>query len=112
MTYEVEQSEESYAELMSQAQAMMARAEQIRRAQKVGVIAEIKEKMKLFGITAEELGDTGGARKKAVGSKAKAEPKYRGPNGEPWSGGPGRRPDWVKAAVAAGEDLEKYRIQS
>ncbi len=137
---------ESYEELMSQAQALLAQAEQIRKSQKASVIAEIKEKMKTFGITAEELGDTGGTRKKVAGSKAKSEPKYRGPNGEPWSGGPGRRPGaagrkgaghnprpapnsraprgrpgrggrgrrpgWVKAVVAAGEDLENYRIQS
>ena len=103
---------ESYEELMSQAQALLAQAEQIRKSQKASVIAEIKEKMKTFGITAEELGDTGAARKKVAGSKAKSEPKYRGPNGEPWSGGPGRRPDWVKAVVGAGEDLENYRIQS
>ena len=110
MTDEVNQAEESYAELMSQAQAMMARAEQIRKAQKAGVIAEIKEKMKAFGITAEELGSVGTPRKNAAGTKAKSEPKYKGPNGEPWSGGPGRRPDWVKAALAAGEDIEQYRI--
>lgn len=111
MSYEVDQqSEESYEELMGKAQAIMARAERIRRAQKAGVIAEIREKMNVFGITAEELGAAGTSRKGAAGAKAKAEPKYRGPNGELWSGGPGRRPDWVKAVAAAGGDIEQYRI--
>jgi DNA-binding protein H-NS len=33
--------------------------------------------------------------------------KYRGPNGEVWGGGLGRKPDWVNAL---GADIEKYRV--
>lgn len=42
--------------------------------------------------------------------KSKAEPKYRGPNGELWSGGPGRKPQWVREVVQAGKSIEEYRI--
>jgi DNA-binding protein H-NS len=99
----------SYSELISQAQALMQQAEQVRKQELSNVIADIKAKMAEYGITLEDLG--GSARKGAGGkSKAKAPAKYRGPNGELWSGGPGRKPDWVKAALAAGNDIESFRI--
>lgn len=97
----------SYSELMSQAQALMAQAEQVRKQELAQVIADIKARMKEYGITIEDLGAAPG--RKAAG-KAKAAAKYRGPNGELWSGGPGRKPDWVKAALAAGKDIESFRI--
>lgn len=98
----------SYAELISQAEALMQQAEQVRKQELANVIADIKAKMKEYGITVEDL--SGGAARKATGSKSKAPAKYRGPNGELWSGGPGRKPDWVKAALAAGKDIESFRI--
>lgn len=36
-------------------------------------------------------------------------PKYRGPNGELWTGR-GRTPKWAERAMANGEDLKKYLI--
>lgn len=103
----------TYTELVSQAQALMAQAEQVRKQELAQVIADIKAKMKEYGITVEDLSGSP-ARKAATGksggSKAKAPAKYRGPNGELWSGGPGRKPDWVKAALAAGKNIESFRI--
>lgn len=101
----------SYSDLVSQAEALMAQAEQVRQQELSSVLADIKAKMKQYGITVEDLG--GVARKssgKAASSKVKAPAKYRGPNGELWSGGPGRKPDWVKSVVAAGKDIESFRI--
>ncbi len=98
----------SYAELINQAQALMAQAEQVRKQELVNVIADIKAKMKEYGITVEDLGGSSG-RKPGV-SKAKNPAKYRGPNGEMWSGGPGRKPEWVKTVLAAGKNIEDFRI--
>lgn len=94
-----------YNELVQQAQALMAQAEKVRKDELAAVINEIKEKMKAHGITVADLGGVG---KKS--SKAKAPAKYSSPNGETWSGGPGRKPAWVKAILDAGGDIEKYRI--
>jgi DNA-binding protein H-NS len=99
----------TYSELVNQAQALMAQAEQVRKQELADVIADIKAKMKAYGITVADLG--GAARKPAAGrSKSKAPAKYRGPNGELWSGGPGRKPDWVKSALASGKNIEDFRI--
>ncbi|MFM6985252.1 MAG: H-NS family nucleoid-associated regulatory protein [Hydrogenophaga sp.] len=101
----------TYSELMAQAQALMAQAEQARKDELSGVIADIKSKMKQYGLTVADLGGAaaGGTRKPAK-SKSAAPAKYRGPNGELWAGGPGRKPEWVRAVLAAGKSVEDYRI--
>ena len=101
----------TYSELMAQAQALMAQAEQARKAELAAVIADIKAKMKEYGITAADLGSAGaGGRKAGKSSKPAAPAKYRGPQGELWAGGPGRKPEWVRAVLAAGKSIEDYRI--
>lgn len=99
----------SYSELMAQAQNLMAQAEQARKDELASVIADIKAKMKQFGITAADLGGTSGAKKTGK-AKSGAPAKYRGPNGELWAGGPGRKPEWVRAVLASGKSLDSYLI--
>ena len=99
----------TYSDLVSQAKALMAQAEQVRKQELSSVIADIKAKMAQYGITVQDLGGTG-RKSKGGASKAKAPAKYKGPNGELWSGGAGRKPDWVKQAIAAGKDIESFRI--
>jgi DNA-binding protein H-NS len=94
----------SYDDLMQQAKALMEHAESLRKAELADVIADIKAKMKEYGITVSDLG--GVPSKK----KASANAKYRGPNGEVWAGGAGRKPDWIREVMAAGGDIERYRI--
>ena len=100
----------TYTELMAQAQALMTQAEQARKNELSSAIADIKAKMKQYGITVSDLGGTSGGAKKAAKSKSKAAPKYRGPNGELWAGGPGRKPEWVRAVLASGKSIESFRI--
>lgn len=99
----------TYSELMAQAQSLMAQAEQARKDELASVIADIKGKMKQYGITVADLGTTAGG-KKAGKSKSGAPAKYRGPNGELWAGGPGRKPEWVRAVLAKGESLDAFLI--
>lgn len=104
----------TYSELMAQAQQLMAQAEQARKNELAGAIADIRARMKQYGITAADLGaSAGGSVKQRAGkskSKSSAPAKYRGPNGELWAGGPGRKPEWVRAVLAAGKSVEDYRI--
>lgn len=99
----------TYSELMAQAQSLMAQAEQARKDELSAVIADIRAKMKQFGITAADLGAPA-AGKKAGKSKSSAPAKFRGPNGELWAGGPGRKPEWVRAALAAGKNMDDFLI--
>ena len=101
----------TYSDLINQAQALMAQAEQVRKQELAAVIADIKAKMKEYGITVADLGGAASAGRKAAKPKADArEAKYRGPNGETWAGGLGRKPEWVRALLAAGKNIEDFRI--
>ena len=96
----------TYAELKAQAENLLAQAEQMRKQELANVIAGIKATMKEHGITLEDLG----APARKASARVKAPAKYKGPNGELWSGGPGRKPEWVRALQAAGQNIETYRI--
>lgn len=109
----------TYIELKEQAEKLMAQAEQLRQKETEDAIADIKAKMQAYGITPQDLGFTGtgggGGRgpRKANSSAAKpaSKARYRGPNGETWSGGRGRKPQWVVQALASGKKLEEFEIR-
>ena len=102
----------TYLELKEQAERLLAQAEEMREQEIAGAIADIKEKMRLYGLTAEDLGlgRPGGGRAPR-GKAAAAAIKYRGPNGETWSGGRGRKPQWVSQALQQGHKLEEFAVK-
>ena len=74
----------------------------------------MRKKIAEYGLTASDLklSARGGSVKRGnavPGSKAAA--KYRGPSGETWSGGRGRKPRWVTEALAAGKSLSEFEIK-
>jgi len=98
----------TYLELKQKAEKLMQEAEQMRVKELNDVIAELKEKINAYGLTAQDLGLTGATkRRKAPGTKAPTV-KYRGPDGQTWSGGRGRKPRWVMDALAQGKKLEDF----
>lgn len=99
----------TYIELMEKAQQLMAEAEQVRQKEIDSVIADIRQKMEAYGLTAQDIGGSAAPRKRAAG-KSKAAVKYRGPNGETWSGGRGRKPRWVQEALKAGKKIEDFAV--
>ena len=99
----------TYLELKQKAEKLMAEAEEMRQKEIDDVVAEIRDKMKTYGLTAKDIGGAPG-RKRASSGTPKAA-KYRGPNGETWSGGRGRKPRWVTEALAKGKKLEDFEIK-
>lgn len=103
----------TYLELRRQAEKLMAEAEQLRQKEIDDAIADIKAKMEMYGLTVDDLGARRGrpAGKKSTKTASKAKSvKYRGPNGETWSGGRGRRPEWVQKLLKSGKKLEDYAV--
>lgn len=102
----------TYLELKEQAEKLLAEAERMREQEVADAIADVRRKIELYGLTAADLGFArsgpgGGGRK-----PAKAAPvKYRGPNGETWSGGRGRKPQWVTQALQEGRDIEEFAVK-
>jgi DNA-binding protein H-NS len=70
-----------------------------------GVIAQVRATIREFGLTSSQLFGAG----RSAGAKKGKTVAYRDANGNTWSGGRGRVPDWVKAVRSSGGDMEKYR---
>lgn len=104
------------AHIQAQIAELTRQAEEIKSKQKQGVIAEIKEKIALYGLTARDLGldissqPLRGSRSSEV-KRSKAEPMYQDVQGNTWSGSRGRRPAWVLRIMEEGGNIEDYRIQ-
>jgi DNA-binding protein H-NS len=118
-------------EIQNQIEKLTKQANEIKAREFDKTIQEILAKMTAFGITLKDLkpGKAGnGTRRKtskASGSaltKAAAKPpskkagsvvgaKFKGPNGESWSGR-GLTPRWLSALVASGRSKEEFAIKS
>lgn len=103
----------TYLELKEQAEKLLAEAERMREQEIADAIAEIKRKIELYGLTAADLGlaKSGGPGARPKSAKSSAV-KYRGPNGETWSGGRGRKPQWVTEALQQGRSLEEFAVKN
>lgn len=104
----------TYLELKEQAEKLLAQAEKVREQEIADTIADIKRKIEAYGLTAADLGlakgPGGPGASRAKGPKSAI--KYRGPNGEPWSGGRGRKPQWVVEALKSGRNLEEFAVKT
>jgi len=101
----------SLIDIQNQIAALQKQAEQIKAQEFEIAVQEIKEKMAAYGITLADLqGVKGRARKAASGKTGVPAPvKFRGPNGETWSGR-GLMPRWLSALVAQGNSKDKYAV--
>lgn len=107
----------TYLELVAQAEKLMQEAEQVRQKEIDDVIADIKEKIRSYGLTAQDLGLAAsgpGRRGRPAGksnSGGKSGALYRGPEGQTWGGGRGRKPQWVMEALKSGKTLDDLRVK-
>jgi DNA-binding protein H-NS len=94
-----------YAELKAQIAKLQAQADEARRAELATVIADIRQKIAEFGLSATDLGFPQGARRGRPPKKAPLPPKYRDPkSGATWSGR-GKPPKWI-----AGKNRDRFVI--
>jgi DNA-binding protein H-NS len=112
-------------ELQGQIEKLQKQANDIKAREFDKTVADIKAKMTAFGITAKDLTakkTVGKGKDKAVkavravkavvGTKKVGKPveaKFRGPNGESWSGR-GLMPKWMKALVADGKSKQDFAV--
>lgn len=117
-------SYEEFQKLQDQIAKLQAQSKAMHEALLADEIKAIKAKIKELGLKPRDLfsaavlsgeGDAapmtmGEKIAKVAKTKEPGEVKYRGPNGETWGGGRGRKPGWVQAIVDAGGDIEKYKV--
>jgi DNA-binding protein H-NS len=103
---------QSYKQIQKQIETLQRQAEKLRMQEVDAVIARIKVAVTHYGLTAEQLGF--GAAANGAKTKAKARKpgptrssKYSDGQGNSWSG-VGKRPYWLRDALAAGRTLEEF----
>ena len=109
--------------LRQQIADMEKQAAELQRKSRPAVLAQLREQMAAYGITAEELSRPAPkARPKAAPAKpaspvkgkkpvVSSPAKYRGPEGQQWTGR-GTAPKWLNDLVAAGNTREDFLIRN
>lgn len=114
-------------DIQTQIQKLQKQADEIRSKEFHKTVQEIVGKMQAFGITLKDVqaalgkpATSKGRGKAAVGKPAAKKigkkvsnpvaAKYRGPNGEAWSGR-GLMPRWLATLVAQGQSKEEFAIK-
>ena len=115
---------QTYAQLQKQIAALQQKADAIRSKEVDGVIDRIKVAISHYELTPEQLfGGKASAKKVAAKGTHKATNRtakkssakkvgrisYSDGNGNTW-GGWGKRPNWLREALAAGKRLEDYQV--
>jgi len=114
-------------DIQSQIQKLQKQADDIKSKEFDKTVQDILSKMQAFGITVKDLQSATasppkgrgrpampgkvkvpGAKKKSTSTPVAA--KYRGPNGEAWSGR-GLTPRWLAALLAAGQNKDAFAIK-
>lgn len=94
----------TYKELQEEIANLRKQAEEVRTNEINSVIADIKEKMEMYGITVDDLASSKSSKK--TKNKSQASAKYSDPQtGATWSGR-GRQPKWL-----TGRNKEQYLTQ-
>jgi DNA-binding protein H-NS len=108
----------TYTQVLKQIEILKAEADKLRRKEVDGVISRIREAIEHYGLTAADLGLGAGAKPAKApakkSGKAAAAPqarpaKYRDDAGHSW-GGIGKRPQWLRDALAAGKSLQDFEV--
>lgn len=95
-----------YAELKAQIAKLQAQADDARRTEVGNVIAEIRQKIAEYGLSAHDLGFAEAARRGRPPKKAPLPPKFRDPkSGATWSGR-GKPPNWI-----VGKNRDRFLIE-
>jgi DNA-binding protein H-NS len=102
----------TYSEILAQIETLKQQAEELRRTEIAGVIADIRQKISDYNLTAADLGfsERTATDKPAAGKRAAVKAKYRDPaTGKTWSGR-GVMPKWLKAEMDAGRAKDDFLI--
>ena len=82
---------------------------EIREKARAAAIAKSKAAIAQFNIKPRDLFDDAELKKKTKKINPQYRAKYRGPNGEEWSGR-GLTPRWLSALIAAGRTKEEFAV--
>jgi DNA-binding protein H-NS len=94
-----------YADLKVQIARLQAQADEARRTEVGNVVADIRQKIAEYGLTAQDLGFAVAAKRGRPPKKAPLPARYQDPkSGNTWSGR-GKPPKWI-----AGKNRDRFLI--
>lgn len=97
-------------EIQKQIASLQQQAEEIKSQEYSKNVQDILDRMAACGLTVSDLqGRKGASSKKTQKSSNPAPAKFRGPNGETWSGR-GLMPRWLSSLVAQGRTKDEFAI--
>nr|WP_314075922.1 H-NS histone family protein [uncultured Roseococcus sp.] len=102
----------SMEELGRLSEAIEKAREHMVTAGRVALLEEFRQKAGRLGLSVQQLiGEAAAEKPRGQRSDAgkKVGPKYRGPNGDEWTGR-GRMPNWLAALEAEGRDKSEFLI--
>lgn len=99
----------SYKELVAQREALDKQIEETWLAESKAAIAQVRQLIADWQLSAEDCGFKSTAASTSKKAKSAVAVKYRGPNGETWSGR-GRAPKWLEALEAQGRQRSEFSI--
>jgi len=102
----------TYKELLAQRALLEKAIEEARQAELADAIARTRQLIAEHGLTATDLGfKMTGAGAGIIAAKIRMPVaiKYRGPNGETWSGR-GKAPNWLTSLEAQGRQKDEFLV--
>lgn len=99
----------SYKELVAQREALDKQIEELRQAELKTAIAQVRQLIADWQLSAEVCGFKSVSASSSKKAKSAVAAKYRGPNGESWTGR-GRSPKWLEVLEAAGRQRAEFLI--
>ncbi|EXI64331.1 MAG: H-NS histone family protein [Candidatus Accumulibacter sp. SK-11] len=100
----------TYRELLAQRALLEKQIEEARQAEVSDAIAQARKLISEHGLTAADLGfKVAGAAAMPMKAKVAVAVKYRGPNGESWSGR-GKAPNWLTSLESSGRDRNEFLV--
>ncbi len=110
----------TYTQIVKQIETLKIEADKLRKQEVDGVIARIREAIKFYNLTSADLGlggrPKGAAKAKPAAKRRKAKAKapkvvkFSNGAGGTW-GGIGKRPQWLRDAIAAGKSLQDFAVK-
>ncbi|MGE5116305.1 MAG: H-NS family nucleoid-associated regulatory protein [Betaproteobacteria bacterium] len=100
---------QTYARLQKQIASLEAEAQKLKKSEVSGVIAKIKEAIAVYGLTTADLFAGRAAKRGKTKAGNRTGFKYADAQGNTWVG-MGKRPQWLRDALADGKSLEDFRV--
>jgi len=99
----------AYQELLAQREELEKRINEARRIEVSAAITQVKQLVAEYELTARDCGFKLGGEVAVEKVKTPVAAKYRGPQGQTWSGR-GKAPNWLTALESEGRDKSEFLI--